>query len=126
MAQVVNQGGDHSVTSDQQSRATGVGALSTMPGIALRLHHPRTMLLFPITMEGVTRVLVMATVILRTMARVEARILSFPPRDSRNSPVQLWAAALKGIKQAITTRVLGLKAAVTVVQDVRFMGVSMP
>lgn len=67
-----------------------------------------------------------ATVVVRVMAAVVARVLSFLPNDSYNSSEQLQVAVIKGKEQTVTTRVLGLEAAATVGQDVKSIGVSMP
>ncbi|XP_068328729.1 uncharacterized protein [Pyrus communis] len=52
---------------------------------------------------------------------VVARVLSVLPSDNHSSSEQLQAAVLKGTEQAVTTKVLGLEAAITVKLDIRFM-----
>lgn len=99
--------------------------------IAIQHCHSRVLLLAQV-MEGViTRTLRVTTtvVILKTMAvhrdmeATAVRAPSFPLSDIHSSLEQLQVAVIRGTKWAVTTRVLGLEAVATVVQDVRSMGV---
>lgn len=97
-----------------QPRVTGVVALGNMFRIALRHHHPRIMLLVQVTVGVIIRTLRITTVvvilrvmaILRDMAAVVVRVLSFPLIGNHNSPEQLQAAILRRTEQVVTIRAL--------------------
>lgn len=108
-------------------------ALDIWPEIAALHLHLLIMLLVRVTVGVITQILVMVRAVilrvlavLRTMMVVATRVPSFLPRDRHSSLKQLQATVLRGTEQAITTRVLGLKVAITDERDVRFMGISTP
>ncbi|KAM1447303.1 hypothetical protein ACFXTO_006416 [Malus domestica] len=81
-------------------------------------------------MEEITRVprVTIGVIIrlLRVMVAVTTRVLRSPLKGNISFLEQFQVVVLKGTEQAATARVLGLEVAVTVVWDVRLMGVSMP